>query len=110
MRKYTVPKNNAIEVKTAQGNMIVRIFSDGTLEVESRQGPSLKITDLYHTERRGKDHAPDGAIYDIDSYVIREDSSVVLNGDVFSVYLSRRGIILDDAGVERVRKLPASRG
>lgn len=107
MRKY-VARRDAVEVHAIRGDLVVRIFPNGTLEIESRRGTSFKVIDIdYSANAVDQARAPVGATHEIHAYRVDENGDAEgLNGDVDSVYFGCKGIILDKVARERARKLP----
>ena len=105
MRKY-LAKKDVVEVEAGKGDLIVRVFPGGHLEIISKRGPSMIVEDLdFDASESTKSLSPEGSIYEIKVFNHnRKDES--LNGDVYSVHVGHKGIILDKAARERARKLP----
>lgn len=92
-------------------------FHDGSLEVtllhlcrptvriESPRAPGIYIEVVDHQRDV---MAPQGAIYCITAYMpdpTKENAGVFLNGDAYSVYVGKEGILLCDATRKRVTEL-----
>ena len=106
MRRYNANKD-VVEVRAVRGDLIVRVFPNGTLEIESQRGTSIKIVDIdYSAGERTKSMAPEGTTHEIYAYRIMGKDLEPLNADVYSVHVGPRGIILDGPARERAKKLP----
>ena len=105
-------KNSKIAIATDKEEAKAR-FHDGSLEVtllplirptvriDSPRAPGIYVQVVDHQREV---LAPQDAIYQITAYMpdpADEMNNVSLNGDVYSVYVGRRGIILGDADRKR---------
>ncbi|PLW79668.1 hypothetical protein C0585_06765 [Candidatus Woesearchaeota archaeon] len=84
------------EMSTARmydGSLEARVIPNSrpAVEIETPRGPGIWIELVDHT----RDLAPEGAIYQIRTYVPKEDHKEGLTGDVYSVYVGKTGIMLD---------------
>ena len=108
MRRY-VTRNSAIQVDITNGDLKVIIYPNGEMQIESRRGTSFDIRDIdFGATDAEREMAPIGATHVIQSYRVSVDGkdSVRLNGNIYNVYMGSGGIIIDQSGRERVRKLP----
>ncbi|HED06444.1 MAG TPA: hypothetical protein ENI61_07155 [Ignavibacteria bacterium] len=109
MKKY-VAKKDAIEVQAGKGDLTVRVFPGGRLEITSKRGSSMIVEDLdFDASQVTKDFSPEGAVYSVMVCAYDKNNDRMLeplNGDIYMVHVGREGIILDKAARERARKLP----
>jgi hypothetical protein len=93
------------KVSFSDGSLEATLFSSlngPTVKIDSPRNPGIWIEMVDHT--RYSD-APKGAIYRIISYMPeREGRDISLDGDIFSIYVGREGLILSESAKERVTR------
>ena len=108
------PGDQSIAIATNKRIAKVRM-NDGSLEatispssrgpivhVESPRSPGIWIQLVDHLKDPS---APKGAIYEIQAYIPKDQGCEMLNGDIYSIYVGRRGLIFDDPGRRRAAEL-----
>ncbi len=109
MKKY-VAKKDAIEVQAGKGDLTVRVFPGGRLEITSKRGPSMIVEGLdFDARETTKSLSPEGVVYSIRAcaYDKKNDGMLEpLNGDIPEIYVGSRGLILNEGAKIIARKLP----
>ncbi|MBS3088643.1 hypothetical protein J4402_02575 [Candidatus Pacearchaeota archaeon] len=106
-------KDTKVAIATDKGSAKARLY-DGSLEVnlyslnrptvtvDSPRNPGIVIALVDHQ----RDLAPEDAIYCITAHMPQQDgTNDALNGDVYSVFVGPKGIILDESARRRVTEL-----
>jgi len=83
------------------GGLEVQVLYGDTIHVNFPRAPGISI-ELVNPQSSRFVSAPEGAVYEITAHLPRDGSDYSLNGEVYSVYVGKSGIILDRAGKTRV--------
>jgi len=93
------------KVKMYDNSLETTIFerSNGAAaHIKAPRAPSILIELVNPME---DEFSPDGAVYKITAYKPKKDKvHEALNGDVFSVYIGKKGIMLNDAAKLRIAR------
>ncbi|MFA5855870.1 MAG: hypothetical protein WC867_00800 [Candidatus Pacearchaeota archaeon] len=97
--------SESAKVRMYNGSLEAKLIptSRGAVTIESPRSPGIYIELVDHT----KDVlAPVGAIYQITTYMpSKNDSGIQLNGDIYSVYVGKEGLILSQEARIRAANL-----
>jgi hypothetical protein len=95
------------KARTYDGSIEATVHSSNrnVVRIDSPRNPGICIEMVDHQRDM---LAPKGAIYEIKAYMPDPtgEDRYTLNGDVFSVYVGREGIIIDKSGRNRIAAIP----
>lgn len=100
------PPHGTAKVMSADGVLGAKIIWEDTVRVSAKRSLGIYIQLVDHRRML----APKEAIYMLSAYMpdapeSDDGSGVTLNGDIFSSYIGKDGLLLDEAACERAMKL-----
>ena len=94
------------EVRCHDNSFYIKVWAGNEVEIETPRVPGIKISLVDPNNRERFPLAPEGAIYVIRTYRNLPDVTAPLNGDIATIYINQKGLLLDNAARERAKNLP----